>query len=222
LYRIFRLASTPLSVPVIDGFISHILFPFKYMKAMDEPSKKARLEEAAEALVRAAVSVSETASLAIGRDVAKKLDKLDKLEGVSEDIVSLKESSDAKLNMIHQDICNLKDEMAKVSQALKTEAKVQRIQFAIDHVEKRQNIEYSHANNYKSIRELLTPVLWQFMQGFGYYLPDNAIFFNVGETNTEVGYEAFRSKVVTELHALLGKKPRLNKEANGKYAVFYD
>jgi hypothetical protein len=219
------LASTPLSVPVIDGFISHILFPFKYMKAMDEPSKKARLEEAAEALVRAAVSVSETASLAIGRDVAKKLDKLDKLERVSEDIVSLKESSDTKLNTIHQDICNLKDEMAKVSQALKTEAKVQRIQFAIDHVENRQNGQYVFAtSSVMRIREdLLTPILSSFMRGFGYNLPGNAYLYGVSSNqNNEKGYEDFRSKVVTELHELLGKKPRLNKEANGKYAVFYD
>ena len=176
-------------------------------------------------MARAAVSETETASLAIGRDVLA--NKLDKLNGVSEDIVSLKESSDAKLNTIHQDICNLKDEMAKVSQALQTEAKMQQIRFAIGHAEKRQDIKYRDDVNYQtsqSIREhLLTPILSNFMRGYGQYLPHKARIFNGNNNNdNEKGYEDFRSQVVFELHALLGQKPRLNKETNGKHAVYYD
>ena len=76
------------------------------------------------------------------------------------------------------------------------------------------NFDYYSQNGIYKSSDLAKEVLLSFMQSLGYYLPDNHSLRN-GDA------QAFRDKFVEQIELLIGRKPRVSRDVNGRYIIWY-
>jgi hypothetical protein len=192
------------------------------------------LVEAAEALARAALSEAETSSLAVGRETVAGL-------------IALKESIDQKFNTNNQKLETLGESIS--AELLKVTSEVQSLKHAIEKQDKFQRISFgiqnSHVGSFKyrlfsqedsyskntaygreyDSADLVKSILLSFQKGWGYDPGRCAVGIqNSGfqtRVNAEKAEEEFRISIIDQIFSLIGTKPSITKEADGRYAIYY-
>mmetsp|Transcript_4142 Transcript_4142/g.8894 ORF Transcript_4142/g.8894 Transcript_4142/m.8894 type:complete len:190 (+) Transcript_4142:38-607(+) len=185
------------------------------------PDSKRKLMDAAEALVKAAVSETEATAVSHGRATVASL------ESISKSVSELHVSNDGKLNLIlpllAEMVISLKGMNSKMEQQvniLQEEAKRRKIEFALQHTE-RQNFDYRQDSGYNNkSNSLVTDILWSFLKGNGYYLPSGAR--STSRNTCESTPENFRAALISQLENLLGSKPRITDAADGRQIIWYE
>ena len=158
---------------------------------MSEEKAKSRLAEAAEALAEAATLEADTIT---NKEVVAAIE-------------SLKTSFDAKINLLKSDISSMKAIMEE-------EQKQTRLYRARECVNLSSFIYY--ADGYKKeSKDLAKEVLMWFSLGYGYNLPNGRMSYY------EENHQAFRDKFSNQVKALIGRDPRLVKNENGVWTMYY-
>jgi len=215
------------------------------------PSKQTRLAAAAEALVEAAsleVDAATKKKLVDGLDALKS--SLDEnLNRVVQKMQSSNEDFDAKINSLSQhvdgakaEVSAIRNDVATIKSLLEEDRKQKILTRAFESIDillKHREVPHdchstagsfnfiSHDGlfnrTYKS-SELAKEVLLSFMQSRGYYLPKNhALKLKSYDDDAQrsIDAQAFRNKFVEEMELLIGRKPRLSQDKNGRYIIWY-
>lgn len=189
----------------------------------EQPSKRPRLAAAAEALIEAASL--ETDALTQKR-LASNLDSLkksfdDNLNRVVQTMKSSNENFDAKINTINQHMAGVKSEIGGLKTLLEQERKDKRIERAmtLTHL---GSFEYCERNGYgtKQSSDMAKKALEWFLLGYGYILPDGMV--QQYPSDKEASKKAFCDKFTKQIKDLIGREPRLVKNENGSYSIFYE
>mmetsp|Transcript_3144 Transcript_3144/g.4187 ORF Transcript_3144/g.4187 Transcript_3144/m.4187 type:complete len:201 (-) Transcript_3144:63-665(-) len=195
-------------------------------------NKNQRIMKAAEALVQAAsMEVDSVTQQKLSSNLDELKNSFDsKLNTVSQSMKASGENFDSKINTVNQhltslnqNLTSLKSEMEEVKDLLAKQEKRQKLEHIISSGTGFFCFDYYDGgiNTRKSSNSLVKEILNNFALGFGYNLPPSA--------GTESGYHsinktnaAFRTKLVSQLEKLIGHKPRLVDNGDGKYAVYYN
>lgn len=173
---------------------------------MTEDTASVSLSEAAEELIKAATLVVETSSQ-------------------RKDLSSIKESLDAKINTVNQNLCQLKDQVTNVNASIERQTKMQSLEWAIQNLgllEGHSFRYYIHSNIYGttegSIKNDAKCILLSFRQGQGQYINDGDTAKHQPSEKTK---SEFRDNLVHCIYTLTGVMPRLKVDDDGKYAIYY-
>jgi len=135
-----------------------------------------------------------------------------------------KAPSEKKLNNIHQKLVEIDKRLQQMTSVMEQEAKLRKIEFALHNVHRKsfdyQTFLWDYGENCEDSGSLVTEILWSFLKDCGYYLPTNGMIPR-NDHNEEQARKEFRQSIVFQLESLLGSKPRLSKEKDGRYAVWY-
>lgn len=189
------------------------------------------LAAAAEALVRAATEEVENTALSLGRET------VDGLKKISSDNVYFKESFDAKINTVNQNIANMteaitamKKEVMNLNDSVLLQNKRQTIEWAISNAEVNEFTYYEKDANYgnrKTSTAFIKCVLLSFRRGIGWYIDNRAMaeyqneqYYHDAKAKNEASEQKFRDTLSSRIHDLTGVKPRVAK-SEGKWAIFY-
>lgn len=194
---------------------------------VSEPTTKdsSKLAIAAEELIKAACSQVESTSLTIGKETVENLKKLSiGSSSIEKSVESLKTSIDSKLNTLNQSILNLKEEVVGLNSANAVHAKNQKLQWAIDNAELGSFEHYVKTeNSYNRFKSTIfvKDILLSFRNGTGLYITNRSMkaYGNYGNDPAE-GEKQFRDALSTQIHDLLGQKPRIAVADKG-YAIYY-
>uniref|UniRef100_A0A7S1YBW4 Uncharacterized protein n=1 Tax=Grammatophora oceanica TaxID=210454 RepID=A0A7S1YBW4_9STRA len=193
-------------------------------------SQQERLAAAAEELVRAAVSESDAAALAIGRATVAGLDEMTKGSA------SLKESLEEKLNTVNENISDLKSDVTSIKESLttivelmKNEHRNKRIEFALSNLDLAVGKQFTYEYKIESSittkqgepKDLFQSILQAFRKGEGLPLPTFFPGYYRNESEKDAYPEAKRTEVVNILHNLLGVKPRVEVDDDGRHTIYY-
>jgi len=184
-----------------------------------------RLEAAAKELVKAAyLDIKEDGeSKAVGKTVAAIRAGNDHLSNLEKQVVSMKESMDAKINTLNQNVDNLKEQMEEVKKTVTNQTKLQNLSWAI-HNSKMNEFTYYESRGSIESGELVRKILFSFRRGFGHYLPDEAYlqqpYYLRDEAEKKKSASEFRTQLIDQIHALTGQKPRIVAE-NSRFAIYY-
>jgi anti-sigma factor ChrR (cupin superfamily) len=185
---------------------------------LEQPNKE-RLAAAAEALVEAA---SLEADAATHKQLAQNLDALktsfaSNLNRVVHTVKSSNENFHAKINTLNQNVQDVKNEIVAMKNeivAMKALLEEERKQKTL---ERALNLTHLGSFEYSNAREssdLAKKVIDWFMLGYGVRLPSNA---TVDNNRNEDFYEKFKG----QMKVLIKREPRLVKEEDGSYFIYY-
>jgi len=152
------------------------MIPYHYRTNINAPptmSSSKRLKEAAEQLIKAAyldvkaegeskASEATVAAIATGNDYLAALDK---------QVASLKETMDAKINTLNQNVGNVKEQLEVLQRSTETQTKLLNICWAIENCKLNSFQYYEGRNDRETSENLVRNILFSFRQGFGYFLP---------------------------------------------------
>lgn len=197
----------------------------------DEASPSARLTAAASELLEAAgIEVSSGRQQKISTDIVSFKESVDaKLNTVNQTLVTSRTHIDDKLNSINQHVVNLEERMASLEKQVTTQSKMQSLEFAMDHTKLdsfqfylESKDSYAYVQTQQSC-DFVTNILMSFRRNFGYYLPGGTMtqIRRDDQERWEKSNEEFRNKLITQIHTLTGTKPRVVKEADGRHAIYY-
>ena len=177
---------------------------------LEQPNKE-RLAAAAEALVEAA---SLEADAATHKQLAQNLDALktsfaSNLNRVVHTVKSSNENFDAKINTLNQNVQDVKNEIVAMKALLEEERKQKTLERALN-LTHLGSFEYSNA---RESSDLAKKVIDWFMLGYGVSLPSNATV----DYRNEDFYEKFKG----QMKVLIKREPRLVKEEDGSYFIYY-
>ena len=132
---------------------------------------------------------------------------------VNQNIVNLT----AKINTVNQNIVDL-------NETIKHTQKLQSLAWAIQNADI-GSFSYYEPNSYnsKNSAELLRKVLLWFRRGQGCYIGDSTLQDEryLHDQKKEESREKFRQELAAQIYSLTGANPRLQKETDGRYAVYY-
>jgi hypothetical protein len=188
------------------------------------------LAAAAEALVQAAVTTTQTNSLALSRDIAASVKQL------SDESKSFKESTDSKLNTTNQHLVDLKDAITSVKTALELQTDAIKLQTAAIKEQTRfqlissalkeesylasNRFIYRDANNATAYSDqLIKTILLNFRKGNGLYITN--LYLCEGHYSSNKDSDGFEKKLCDQLHHVLGVCPKITK-ADGKTTIRYE
>uniref|UniRef100_A0A7S2YPC9 Uncharacterized protein n=1 Tax=Entomoneis paludosa TaxID=265537 RepID=A0A7S2YPC9_9STRA len=205
-------------------------------------SSKAELLEAAEALVKAAVSDTESTSLSHGRATVSGLEEISK--GISE----MKVSSDGKLNTIHQKLFDLDKTLQEMKFLMKEEVDILRedqqlrkldleiqnkrhkLEFAMQHADHEEFVYYlsSSRRAESSVSTgLVKDILLAFLRDKGFVLSSDLRLAKKNDYGGLGAYEHFgsekdfRRKLVRLLESLLGSTLTMVDAGDGNMSIHY-
>ncbi|KAL7555452.1 hypothetical protein ACA910_020181 [Epithemia clementina (nom. ined.)] len=133
------------------------------------------------------------------------------------------------LSFVQKDLKDVTRVTMEQTAEMKSLLKESRIQFALQMVGHVQSFVY-YINSSRSPDKILGSsdgsfligsILWSFRNDQGYSLP-NGFLIVQGQHGEECDYQGFRNRLVTQLHQLLGSKPRLEEESNGTFSIWYE
>jgi hypothetical protein len=170
-------------------------------------SDSSKLADAAEALVQAALSETNSSMVAMNREV---------VQGIQSIAADLKGRNDDKaleaLGVLNGKVDTLSSNISQMHVTMKTQEKLHRIEFALGHCDLGTFVYYSDSDRsgHRS-EELVKNILLIFRQGFGYNI-------TLGMTLTESSYRSsneeklasnqkFRDALTAQLFTLLGVPP---------------
>ena len=154
---------------------------------------------------------------------------------------ALKESFDAKLNTIQQvvkqassnsddKIDTVNQNIDKLNETMKNDRKMQSLEWAIQNADVNcfdyyvPNANSCYHTKTTSTVLIRNTLLW-FRRGRGYYLDDGNIHDQdpayLREQQKDEAKEKFRTKFVAQIYALTGVEPRLEKQTDGRYIIYY-
>lgn len=192
---------------------------------VSEPASKdsSKLAMAAEELIKAACSHVESTSLTIGKETVEGLKKLSiGSSSIEKSVESLKTSIDSKLNTLNQSISNLKEEVVGLNSAIAVQTKNQKLQWAIEN-SGLNSFHFYVKDSYNRVEStsFTKAILLSFRKGTGHYITNRSMKeYNRYGNDTEEGEKQFRDALSTQIHELLGQKPRIAVADNG-YAIYY-
>jgi hypothetical protein len=167
----------------------------------------------------------ESTSLTIGWETVEGLKKLSiGSSSIEKSVESLKTSIDSKLNTLNQSISNLKEEVVGLNSAIAVQTKNQKLQWAIENSGLNSfhfYIKGGYSNRVESTSFAKT-ILLSFRKGTGHYITDRSMkpYNGYGNEKEEEGEKKFRDALSTQIHELLGQKPRIAVVDLG-YAIYY-
>ncbi|GKZ00515.1 hypothetical protein MPSEU_001003900 [Mayamaea pseudoterrestris] len=196
-----------------------------------EPNK---LTAAAEALIQAAVSVTESNSLALSREIAASI------KDVSEGSKLVKESMENKLNTTNQHLCDLKDAVSAVktsidaqteaiklqTAAMKDQARFQQITSALttsdQYLTAHRFTYYVNGDHYSSGQsdQLIKRILILFRKNCGFYITNYSLN-STQYSSSSKDCAGFRKNLCDQIQDILGQRPRVT-ETDGKTTIWYE
>jgi hypothetical protein len=186
----------------------------------DVSSANARLTAAATELLEAAgIEVASSRQQKISTDIVSFKESVDaKLNTVNQTLVTSRAHIDDKLNSISQHVVNLEERTASLEEEVAYQTKLQAFAFAIDHAEQ-GSFTYRTYNSYSTQQSsaLIPGIVLSFRRNMGNYIPDG----RSGEGDESTQKKNFHEALINQIHSLTGTKPKIQLEANGKYAIYY-
>ncbi len=133
----------------------------------------------------------------------------------------------AKINTVNQNIRDLQSTIDETKSLLVEQNKVQRLEFAIAHIDLSESFNYYYGDESVSVssRELIQTILYWFALGRGFNLPANARLIrenSISEFLDNSPQKSFLGKLSVQLDKLIGHKPRFEDRGNGKWTVWYE
>ena len=197
------------------------------------PNNKAKLAEAAVALVEAAKNEADiTNQLKTVKAIEELKESFDcKLNTVTQTVKSNSENFDAKINTLNQHVMGLKSAIDETKSLLEKQYKQQRLEFAIANIDLLESFtccytEYpgSYNNPSESSKTLILRILKWFAFGQGYILPlkSRMQIYSTYSTDIIASQKAFRDKLSKQLEDLIGHEPRFQDKGDGNWNVFYE
>ena len=198
------------------------------------PTKKNRLAEAAEALIEAASLETDSMTQ---KKLTANLDSLkssfaDNLNIVVQKLQSSNENFDAKINTLNQHVQDLKIEMGALKKIMENQTKQKTLKGALTLLDLNSFTYFECSNNYanqKNSSELAKTAIRSFiLSGYGYNLPSEATltidhrFSSKSTAEKELLNNAFVDKFAGQIKALIKREPRLAKNENRTYSIFYE
>jgi hypothetical protein len=140
------------------------------------------------------------------------------LNTVNQTLVTSRAHIDDKLNSISQHVVNLEERTASLEEQVSNQTKLQALAFAIDHAEQ-GSFTYRTYNSYSTQQSsaLIPGIVLSFRRNMGNYIPDG----RSGEGDESTQKKNFHEALINQIHSLTGTKPKIQMEANGKYAIYY-
>ena len=184
---------------------------------MNSELNSSKLAIAAEELIKAACTHVESTSLSIGRETVEGLKKLSiGSSSIEKSLESLSTLVDSKLNALNQSISNLDRAVVKLNSVISNQEKDQKLQWAISNAGL-NSFKYYAKDTYSRIEStnFVKTILFSFRKGTGHYIT------NCSMTDySEEGETQFREALCTQIHELIGQKPRIAIAELG-YAIYY-
>jgi hypothetical protein len=98
------------------------------------------------------------------------------------------------------------------------QTKLQALAFAMDHTEQGSFTYHTYSPYSTQQSSALIPgIILAFRRNVGMYIPDGT---SPGEGD-ESTQKNFHEALIKQIHSLTGTKPKIQLEANGKYAIYY-
>ena len=190
-----------------------------------QSSKKLTLAAAAEALVEAA---SLEADSMTQKQLAQNLDSLkasfdSNLNRVVQSVKSSNENFDAKINTLNQHVAGVKDEIVALKSLLEEETKQKTLERALSLTDI-DSFEYYPSRSYQTFNsgELAKKTIKYFMLGYGMILSkDLGMKQNVYGNEATTSNEDFRAKFIEQIKKLIKREPRVEKQSNGNFTIYY-
>lgn len=202
-----------------------------------------KLAAAAEALVQAAVSETNSSMLAINREVADGIKSIsadlqgrgsndsETLNSIQAQVGALNSKVDtlnSKVDTLNSNIVKMQATMSSIDTSLKTQERLKRIEFALDECSHGVFSYYTNDNSYNNERSdaLVKSILLNFRKGFGYYIPLEMRLTqpSYGRSNEDklALNQKFRDALTEQLYTILGVKPVWSEpEQNGRRVIRY-
>lgn len=185
---------------------------------------------AAEALARAALDEAVSATNAMSKD------SIIELKNIQSSVDKLATSSHTSGKAILAAISSLEGEVSSVRGLLQnirdneiSSAKRRSLQFGIANAKcgsfsYRSRVESN--SKVTSSEDMVVQILMTFMKGQGRYIdgfvgPQYRNNQWLDEKQQEAEKTAFRTQVADQIHGLIGRKPSVNKEEDGRYTIWY-
>ena len=173
------------------------------------------LAAAAEALVKAACANVQETSLSLSKENAASLKQIDaSLKALTE---AVKSSHSSTADCSSKTIQAINEASTNTLKAINESSKQARLEWADEHA---SNGSFRFVDGYKNqqteSKEFVQTIISNFKRGFGSHIDNRYI-----DRNDEKGREQFQTKLVEQIHALTGNKPRETVEKNGLAAIFY-
>ena len=193
------------------------------MSEEQQPSKKPRLAAAAEALIEAASLETDTMTQ---KRLTASLDSLkssfdDNLNRAVQTVKSSNENFDTKINTLSQHMTDVKKEIGALKLIMEHEKKQKTLERALKLTHLGSFSYYDPNLGTKNSSDLAKNVIEWFLVGFGYNLPE-AKMSNDYYAEKEASKKEFREKFKMQIKVLIGREPRLVKQENGIYSIFYE
>ena len=197
----------------------------------DDTKPAARLVAAAEELLQASgVEIASERQKKVSSDLVSFKESVDaKLNTVVQIINSSNTNFDAKINTTNQHVADLKAEVTCLKAELAKQTRMQNLAFAVENTKLESFDYYQGPNSYygerKNSSALVSLILLCFRKGLGYYLPAGAMQNNISESSKEAWEKSnkeFHTKLQEQVFALVGTKPRIQLGPDGKRFVIYE
>ena len=195
----------------------------------ESPSSK--LAAAAQELLKAAgAEVSSDAQKKISTDLVSFKESFDaRLNTVNQSITTLRSHADDKANTADQRLASIDQRLASLeqkvllqTQKISKQTKLQTLSFAMQNA---VLVSFTYFDTYsKESSTLVSNIMISFRRGFGYHLPDGTlqnIDKHYYKEKWEKSNKDFRDKLVEQIHGLTGTKPRVVREGDGPFAIYY-
>jgi len=189
-------------------------------------SSSSRLVMAAQELLEAAgIEISSEQQKQMSRNVSlfkesveSKMESVEsKFDTVNKNLASTKTAIDDKAIKITQRITNLEQKMSDLTDMVKKQAKMQNLAFAIEN-SSLGSFSYYENNAQKSSSNLVKDIILTFRREQGMILPNATIGYY---GNFEKGNKDFHASLTTQIFSLTGTEPRITKNSDGRYSIWY-
>jgi hypothetical protein len=170
-------------------------------------SDSSKLADAAEALVQAALSETNSSMVAMNREV---------VQGIQSIAADLKGSNDGKtlealgvlngkVDTLSSTISQMHVTMCSIDGSLKAQDKLRRIEFALGHC----NLEMFRYGSDKRSEDLVKKILLSFRKGSGYHITLDMTLGSYFNSNEDMlaSNQKFRDALTSQLFTLLGVQP---------------
>mmetsp|Transcript_24522 Transcript_24522/g.44347 ORF Transcript_24522/g.44347 Transcript_24522/m.44347 type:complete len:192 (-) Transcript_24522:177-752(-) len=188
----------------------------------DVTSGYARITAAATELLEAAgIEVASSRQQKISTDIVSFKESVDaKLNTVNQTLVTSRAHIDDKLNSISQHVVNLEERTAYLEEQVANQTKLQALAFAMDHAEQ-GSFTYRTYTSYSTQQSsaLIPGIVLSFRRNMGNYIPEGKVESGEGDESTQK--KNFHEALINQIHSLTGTKPKIQKGANGNYAIYY-
>lgn len=188
---------------------------------------KNKLSLAAEALVEAATLEVDSLTQKKLANEMKEFNKnltnlsldMEKNTGRFDELKKIVEKQSSEISKVHDNINTVNHNLNGIKNIMEQQLKIQKLSNAIANAHV-GSFEYKNGYSSTNSKEYVQKVLQSFVNGFGLYIP-NTFYIGSGYGTNEKETEEFRAQLKSQVKTLIGREPRLVKESNGQYAIYY-